>query len=174
VILKSFRKEIFRPECNPDFTSLHLYAHLDQDIGAVIPYLNTELGGFQCTREPPSVTFKNRGRLITVHARKVAINSLRDEEEADKIMNWLQNQINDVWSRRNEIAPSYETAQRPQIIEILKRLPRTNCRKCGLPTCMVFAARVAEGIKGADDCPELSSSSRETLAAYLGGFQFDV
>jgi hypothetical protein len=39
---------------------------------------------------------------------------------------------------------------------------------------MVFAARAAEGIKGADDCPELSSSSRETLAAYLGGFQFDV
>jgi ArsR family metal-binding transcriptional regulator len=174
VLLKSYRKEIFRPECNPDFMSLHLYAHLDQDVGAVIPYLNTELGGFQCTQDPPSVTFKNRGRLITVHARKVAINSLRDEEEADKIMNWLKNQINDVWSRRHEIEPSYQTAARPLIIEILKRLPRTNCRKCGLPTCMVFAARAVEGITGADDCPELSPAAHAALAEYLGGFQFDL
>lgn len=173
MLLKSFRKEIFRPECNPDFTSLHLYAHLDQDVGEVIPYLNTELGGFQCTREPPSVTFKNRGRLITVHARKIAVNSLRDEEEADKIMNWLKNQINDVWSRRGEIEPSYQTAARPLLIEILKLLPKTNCKKCGLPTCMVFAARAVEGIKGADDCPELSASGHQQLKDYLSGFHFD-
>ena len=58
ILLKSYRKEIFHPECNPDFTSLHLFAHLDQDVSEVIPYLNAEPGGFQCTHEPPSVTFK--------------------------------------------------------------------------------------------------------------------
>jgi hypothetical protein len=33
MLLKSYRKEIFRPECNPSFQSLHCIAYLDQDIG---------------------------------------------------------------------------------------------------------------------------------------------
>ncbi len=173
MLLQSYRKEIFRPECNPDFTSLHLFAHLDQDVSEVIPYLNAELGGFQCTQEPPSVTFKNRGRLITVHARKIAVNTLRDEEEADKIMTWLKNQINDIWSRRGEIEPTFQTAPKPLIIEILKLLPKTNCKKCGLATCMMFAAQAAEGVKGPDDCPELDASGRQKLKDYLSPFNLD-
>jgi arsenate reductase len=40
VLLKSYRKEIFRPECNPSFQSLHCIAHLDEDItdGSVSSY----------------------------------------------------------------------------------------------------------------------------------------
>ncbi len=52
-------------------------------------------------------------------------------------------------------------------------LPKTNCRECGFATCMVFAAQVAEGGRGADDCPVLSTDSREKLEKYLEEFQFD-
>jgi len=38
---------------------------------------------------------------------------------------------------------------------------------------MVFAAQVAEGAKGPDDCPPLSKENKGKLAAYLGQFQFD-
>ena len=47
MLLKSYTKEIFRPECNPSFESLHCIAHLDQDISEALPYLNAELGGFE-------------------------------------------------------------------------------------------------------------------------------
>jgi hypothetical protein len=47
MLLKGYGKEIFRPECNPQFQSLHCIAHLDQDITEVLPYLNTTLGGNQ-------------------------------------------------------------------------------------------------------------------------------
>ena len=47
MLLKSYRKEIFRPECNPGFKSVHCIAHLDQNISAVLPYLNAVLGGFK-------------------------------------------------------------------------------------------------------------------------------
>jgi hypothetical protein len=40
---------------------VHLAAHLDQDIGEVIPYLNAALGGFQYIKDPPSVSFKLHG-----------------------------------------------------------------------------------------------------------------
>jgi len=59
------------------------------------------------------------------------------------------------------------------VIEILKRLPKTNCKACGHPTCMVFAAVVAEGGKGPADCPELDPVARQSLENYLVPFQFE-
>jgi CO dehydrogenase/acetyl-CoA synthase gamma subunit (corrinoid Fe-S protein) len=63
---------------------------------------------------------------------------------------------------------------RQDLVKILKLLPRTNCRQCGEPTCMVFAARAAEGVKGAADCPPLSDEARQRLDGYLGRFNFDA
>jgi hypothetical protein len=37
---------------------------------------------------------------------------------------------------------------------------------------MVFAARVAEGAKGIQNCSELTPEARSTLDAYLGRFHF--
>ena len=174
MLLKTYTKKIFRAECNPQFESLHCIASLDQDVSEALPYLNTVLGGFEYLKEPPAVIFKSRGRLITVHGRKIAINALQDEEEADKILEWLKREINQAWERRAEITPRTEGAPKPQVFEILKLLPRSNCRECGEPTCMVFAARAAEGVKGAADCPPLTAEATQRLAGYLGRFNFDV
>jgi ArsR family metal-binding transcriptional regulator len=174
MLLKSYAKRIFRAECNPSFESLHCIATLDQDVSGALPYLNAVLGGFEYLKEPPAVVFRSQGRLITVHGRQIAINALQDEAEADKILEWLKREINDAWEKRAEITPCYEGAPKPQILEILKLLPRTNCRKCGEPTCMVFAARAAEGVRGASDCPPLFSEAKERLEGYLSRFKFDV
>ena len=40
-------------------------------------------------------------------------------------------------------------------IEVHKLLPRTNCRECGLPSCMAFAIKFLKGEKRLDDCPPL-------------------
>ena len=63
---------------NPEFESLHCIAHLEQDISAVLPYLNTVLGGFEYLNNPPALILKSRGRLITLHPQKIAINALKD------------------------------------------------------------------------------------------------
>ncbi len=57
--------------------------------------------------------------------------------------------------------------------EILKLLLKTNCKKCGQPTCMVFAAQAAEGGRGAEDCPELAPENEKKLDTYLAGFRFE-
>ncbi len=174
MLLSSYRKEIFRAKCNPGFESLHCIAHLDQDVGECLPYLNAALGGFEYTKEPPSVTFKVHGRLITIHPDKIAINALEDESQADKILEWLKNEINETWDRRAEITPKYDGQSRPKVIEILKLLPKTNCRKCGQATCLVFASLAAEGVVGADDCPALEEENQNKLRDYLGEFNFDT
>jgi ArsR family metal-binding transcriptional regulator len=172
MLFKSYRKKIFRPECNPGFESVHCIAHLDQDISEVLPYLNAVLGGFEYLKDAPAVIFRSQGKLITVHGRKIAINALRDEDEADKILSWLQREINDAWENRASIEPSCEGAPKPKVIEILKLLPRTNCKECGEPTCMVFAARVVEGVKTATDCPPIDADNRKSFEEYMGRFNF--
>jgi ArsR family metal-binding transcriptional regulator len=174
MLLKNYAKEIFRPECNPGFESVHCIAHPDENIEPVLPYLNSALGGFEYLKDPPAVIFRSQGRLITVHGDKIAINALRDEAEADKILEWLKREINGAWQHREHIQPIYAGTPKPKLIEILKRLPKTNCKDCGLPTCMVFAARMAEGVKAVEDCPGLDQENRVKLENYMGHFNFYV
>ncbi|MBI5205561.1 MAG: Fe-S cluster protein [Nitrospirae bacterium] len=170
MLLTGYVKDISLPVCNSSFQSLHCIAHLNEDISEVLPYLNTELGGHQYTQEPPSVTFKIHGRLITIHPDKIAINALESAEQADKILEWLKKEINDIWERRNEIEPSYKRAATPALLDILKLLPRTNCKKCGQATCLVLATQIMEGGKGPDHCPPLNEAERLKLEGYLNQF----
>ncbi|MGD8992152.1 MAG: (Fe-S)-binding protein [Desulfobacterales bacterium] len=153
---------------------MHCIAKLDQDISEVLPYLNSLLGGFEYLQDPPALILKSRGRLITLHARKIAINALKDEDEAEKIMQWLMAEINAAWKGRDRIQPTFEGLPRPGILEILRWLPKTNCRRCNQPTCLVFATRMAEGIQSARDCTELSKASLQGLEDYLSGFNIEV
>ena len=73
-----------------------------------------------------------------------------------------------------EIEPTFESPAVPQMMEILRLLPKTNCGKCGEPTCTVFALRAAEGVKGPEDCPKLDPENKAKLESYLGQFHFDL
>jgi ArsR family metal-binding transcriptional regulator len=173
MLLNGYREEIFRPECNNTFQTLHCIAYLDEDIGEALPYLNAILGGDVYIKAPPSVTFKTQGKLITVHGNKIAVNALRDEAEAHHVLEWLKKEINDAWESRDTIVPKFEGKAKPHLLEIYKLLPRTNCRKCGQPSCMMFASLATEGIKGCGDCPELTGEGSMKLKEYLSQFRFD-
>ncbi len=170
MLLKHYHLEYCRPP-NPGATHLRGLARLDADITELLPYLNTVLRGHLFMREPPSLTIKYRAKLITFHPREIAINILRDEAEAEEILAWLQGVINDTWGRRETITPSFEVPAKPRIMEILKLLPRNNCRACGCPTCLVFATRVSNGEAGPQGCPGLAPEARECLEEYLRKFQ---
>ncbi len=174
MLLKSYRMELFNNECMPGAMTIQCFAHLDQDVSAALPYLNAVLVGFEYLKEPPSVTFRAQGKLISVYGRKIAINAIKDEDEALKIVEWIKREINDAWEKRDEIEPSYEGIPRPKLIEILKLLPKTNCKECGFATCMVFANLVAESAKDSSDCPALSDDNREKLTEYMKPFQLDL
>ncbi len=173
MLLINYKKEIFNAECNPEFQSVHLKAYLKENIEDVLPYLNTALGGFAYYNEPPAVTFKNNGRLITVQGNEIAINALKDIEEANKVIQWLVNEINETWENRGAIAPSTVGAVKPNIIDILKYLPKTNCGKCKFPTCMVFATKVAEGIYSSEDCLDIDPDKKIQFDQYLDQFSFE-
>ncbi len=173
MLLTGYSLEIFKSKCQSDAKGVHCFAHLDNDVSEVLPFLNTVLGGNVYTKEPPSLMVKNYGKLITIYAKKIAVNALADKEEAEKIVAGLQREINDAWERREEIEPSTESMQQPVLIEVLKLLPKTNCRECGEPTCMVFACRVIEGSMDQDGCPPITPEKKSQLKTYLGQFSFE-
>lgn len=50
-------------------------------------------------------------------------------------------------------------------LEIFKLLPKSNCKKCGMPTCLAFAMQLAQKRAKLDDCPLVSEEAKEKLAA---------
>jgi acetyl-CoA decarbonylase/synthase complex subunit gamma len=48
-------------------------------------------------------------------------------------------------------------------VEIFKLLPKTNCKKCGFPTCLAFAMKLAQRQVSLDACPDVSEEARQKL-----------
>jgi len=49
-------------------------------------------------------------------------------------------------------------------IDIFKHLPKTNCKECGLPTCLAFAMKLAQKQASLDQCPHVSEEAKLALA----------
>jgi len=48
-------------------------------------------------------------------------------------------------------------------LEIFKKLPKTNCKDCGFPTCLAFAMQLAAGKVELDKCPHVSEEAKVEL-----------
>jgi ArsR family metal-binding transcriptional regulator len=167
MLIAGYTKSFVRPP-NPSALHLRCFASLDVDVTEVLPYLNTVLHAYDYSAELSTLTLKLPGKLVTIHPREIAINIVKDEDEAEEILAWLQREINETWDRRGEIEPSFTVAPRPRVLDLLRLLPKTNCRQCGAPTCMVFAVWLGTGEKTPEHCPALSQPDQKKLRGYLG------
>jgi ArsR family metal-binding transcriptional regulator len=167
--------DIFRPKM--DFTKevLHAIATFQVDISPSFPYVNAELGAWDYDQTNQVLMLKlSNGKWITLHPHKIAIRGARDMEEAQALFAWIQEQINDIYERRETITPRYVSQAGLKIMEILKLMPKTNCKACGYATCMAYAAALREGEVRLEDCPPLREEKyrekREKLQAYLESY----
>jgi acetyl-CoA decarbonylase/synthase complex subunit gamma len=51
--------------------------------------------------------------------------------------------------------------------DILKSLPKTNCKECGYATCFAFAMKIATGGATLDQCPHMAPESKAELEGLL-------
>ena len=125
---------------------LHAIATFPADISPAFPYVNAELGGWDYDQTNQALLLKlSDGKWITLHPHKIAIRGARDIEEAQALLAWIQAQINDIFDRRDDIAPRFTSQAGLKVIDILRLLPMTNCKACGYATCMAYAAAFREG-----------------------------
>ena len=50
-------------------------------------------------------------------------------------------------------------------LDIYKQLPKTNCKDCGVPTCLAFAMKLAAKQTSLDKCPHVSDEAKAALDA---------
>ncbi|MBI4830668.1 MAG: Fe-S cluster protein [Candidatus Lindowbacteria bacterium] len=172
MLLKNYRMDVAPPECLPSDVKVAAWITFDDDLTELLPYLNAELGPCVHEKEPPFLRFRRDGKLIAIYPNQIGIARLRDEEEAKEVLEWIRSIINSVAERKAAIKPSYRSVGEVKPLDVFKLLPRTNCGKCGVATCMAFAATLAHGEAEPGKCSELQDEAmkekRNQLLRILG------
>ena len=149
--------------CVADPEKLRLIAHLEGDAAEALPYLNAELHQASYTARLPVLTFLDGHRMVSLFRDRAGIAKADDIVDAWATLERLRRKVNEVWARREEIEPSFEARRRPPALEILKRLPGSNCGECGEATCNAFAWAVWRGDVDPQVCAPVFEGSREDL-----------
>jgi ArsR family metal-binding transcriptional regulator len=159
--------------CIPGSDKWNAKAHLSEDISKVLPYLNAELRDADYDHHAKVVIWKTKGKSYAFRAYELGAAPVEDREEGYRLIEGLVDQVNSVWERRHDIEPNFDRRKRPNVLALYKLLPGTNCRQCGYPSCMAYAADLREGRTELSQCPELTQQpfleNTEELVGLLGG-----
>ena len=145
----------FVAQCYADPRKTRLIAHHDADTTFLMPYLNAVMTSAQYNPGAPTLSYKKGVRVITLYPQKVAIAKADDLLDAWLCLKEIKDNIGYVHLKRNEITLDYRASSPPTPLDIYRLLPQTNCGRCKDPGCLAFAARLAAGECGPDDCPLL-------------------
>jgi ArsR family metal-binding transcriptional regulator len=167
MLIDDFELELSTPECDLASAVYKADIHLSADISEVLPYLNATLERAEFIPGMPVLVWTEGGHRYALRPHEIAISTILEKKEANELAYALVRRINKVWEDRANIEPSYASWEKPKVLEVMKLLPRTNCKECGVPTCMAFATKLAEGKANLDECPALSSDECSQQLATL-------
>jgi ArsR family metal-binding transcriptional regulator len=125
-----------------DPEKIRVIAEISGEIHEVFPYLNATLKGCIYNHPALTLTIKKDGKLFTLHAQHITLAKIEDEKEAEEILKWLKDLINETYEKRDKIEPNYSKGADLKALDIFRLLPGTNCRKCGELTCLAFAVKL--------------------------------
>jgi ArsR family metal-binding transcriptional regulator len=128
--------------CLADPEKIRVIAEISDEIHEVFPYLNAILKGCIYNHPALTLTIKKDGKLLTLHTHHITLAKIEDEKEAEEILGWLKNLINETYEKRDRIEPDYSKGADLKALDIFKLLPGTNCKKCGEPACLAFAVKL--------------------------------
>jgi len=155
-------------DCIADPTKNRATAEFLSDVSPVFPYLNAVLPGIQFNSVSNSVTLKREGRLLTFYAKGAVMAKVDGAEDALAQLEWFCDLCNEIWARRDEIAPDYQQRAVVGPLDVYKLLPRLNCELCGERTCMAFAFGLLLGQRQVSECPQLHEPAYAENARRLG------
>lgn len=170
MLLTGYTLRLIRPDCNHSAETVNALAELADDVGAVFPYLNASVRGGRYSPRAPAFGFRLGDHRIVLRPLAAAVSAVEDEADARRVLDRLVELVNLTWERRGEIAPNHQAAREPGLLEVYRLLPGGNCRLCGQPSCLAFAAKLLRGEAEAAACGPLTehASKRAQLLGLLG------
>ncbi|MGC8906644.1 MAG: (Fe-S)-binding protein [Desulfomonilaceae bacterium] len=122
-----------------DPTRLRIELRTQQDFGALIPLMAALIRGGAYNPQAPSLALEEGHRLIAFSPDSVVISRCDDVYDFWFQLRCSVELICQAFEKKPFIEPVQEPRQGIGAIEIFRRLPATNCGKCGFPACMEFA-----------------------------------
>lgn len=137
------------------------------NLNEVLPYINGVLDNGDYREQANSLTFKKGIVGFTLMNNEINVTKFLNNTELYELLDWVQELINDTYDRMDEITPNREARKAMPVLQIFKLLPKTNCRACGEPTCMAFAAKMNKLDAKVEECPVLDEPNFADAKAAL-------
>jgi ArsR family metal-binding transcriptional regulator len=166
-LIKDYEIALDYPGCKTGTDLLIAKVTVDRDLTELLPYLNAAAEKAKYNAPFKWLGFKFHGYpkrrdgtwQVVICEKEFRVRFFKDGALARQVCKEAIDFLNDFDLRKDDITPSYKEWVQPKAIDIYKYLPRTNCKKCGLPTCMAFASKLVMEEIRLDDCPELAPES---------------
>jgi ArsR family metal-binding transcriptional regulator len=156
-LIESFDIKLATPDCFPGADWYRVFVDLHNDITEVLPYLNAEFKGADYNHNAKILLWNNDVKKYAFRPREIVVAPIENMEEAQRLVNNIVCTVNNIWIRRDEIKPKFEGKKSlPNVFDIYKLLPRTNCKECGFLSCMAFAAVLRSDSTKLSLCPYIS------------------
>ena len=140
---------------------------VEADLTRVLPYMNAVVEKGFYDAENATLVWKAEGHNYAMRPHEIAVNRLLNREHAKEMADKIVAKVNETWEKRAEITPDSTKRVPLKLLEVFKMLPRSNCRACGFPTCMAYAAQLIDGERCLEDCPALLEAGNEEALATL-------
>jgi len=155
-LIHGFDFKLAAPECHPGSVEYRALIDLKDNISQALPYMNAELGGLDYHQHDGILIWTDNGKMYAFRPHEITIAPVVNAVEARELAENIIDRINQIWERRAEIKPNFEGRKSlPNVLDIYKLLPKTNCRECGYLTCMGFATMLRK------------DSTKRSLCCYL-------
>jgi ArsR family metal-binding transcriptional regulator len=129
---------------------------LPKDISPAFPYLNAVLDDTIYDHENSILIGFNNKKRYAFRPHEIQLGMVADPSDVSGIIGEVIELVNNVWNDRDNIEPSLTERKIPPVFEIYQMLPRTNCKECGYPTCLAFAADLRNGKTKPQVCIKLA------------------
>lgn len=152
--------------CIAEEGSLQVHAKASVSLKPLLPYLNTILKKTNYDHDAGNLNFIIDNKIaVAIHEDKLILRKIVNTTAAYEMLDRLKDLFNDTYERRTGIEPTTEPKKVVSMVTYYKLLPRTNCKKCGVATCMAFANLLYQEEAIPTDCPVLKEDKyKENLA----------
>lgn len=158
-LITAYRFELVEDHHSPGSGRYGVLITLPEDIGAVLPYLNSMLDDTWYDQANQVLIGSSNGCRYAFRPHEIQIGVIADASTASRSAGEVVDLVNRVWLERDRVVPSSRERKLPTIYALFRLLPRTLCEKqCGYPSCLAFAADLRTGAAALEQCPLLSTS----------------
>lgn len=135
----------------------------DTDASFLFPYINAVARFARLMDTPPSIRFPYKDVQCVIYPDYGVATPLKDRSHAENFRDEIMDYLNSISRRMKEIAPKHKVFRKVAVTDIIRILPKINCRECGYKSCLAFASMVSMQKEVPSSCPKIGLPVKEQV-----------